>query len=543
MIQRYQVLSQLARGGMGEILLARRIGPAGFEKLVVLKRPLPHLAGSGAVIEALVDEARLLAQINHPNVCQVYDLEETDGQYYLALEYLDGLSLWTLLGGPPIDPRATAGMIEQACDGLDAIHALRGKGGELVHVVHRDISPGNLMLTAAGAVKILDLGIAKTADSADLTPFGRVKGKLPYVAPEQAKGHAIDMRVDIFALGLVLYDLLRGQRPSERIGALAADSLDFTGIPPELADVVRIAVAIDPAARFQSARDMGLAVRRAGAAFGGSFDRNALAGWLAATHANELRQKRGVTSVEASSETQILSLRSVLPVEPPPMRSRETERLELRAVSPPRPTERLELPEHERIEPSSPPPSPSTPRRGRRLAMIAAASVIAGVAVALITARGGNSSAADAAPQTSIAAASSASDAGASTDTPTSASEIGPPTTVAVANDAGVASGADSTSDGIAPDARPPDPPIPPQKLHQDTGDRIKPEPGRISVDSSPWADVRLGSRKLGQTPLYRISFPPGRYRLHAVTEDGHAQNMMVTVEAGREKRIRLEWK
>src|SRR5215470_1096052 len=160
---RYQIITPLARGGMGEVLLARRLGPAGFEKLVVLKRPL-HSAGSRALVSALIEEARLLAHINHPNVCQVYDLEQTGEQFFFTMEYLEGLSMWSMLDGTGremrgIDPCVVCGMFEQVCDGLDAIHTMRLRGGG--YVVHRDLSLGNLFVTERGIVKVLDLGIAK----------------------------------------------------------------------------------------------------------------------------------------------------------------------------------------------------------------------------------------------------------------------------------------------------------------------------------------------------------------------------------------------
>src|SRR6185436_16062239 len=213
---RYQILGQLAQGGMGEILLARRLGPAGFERLVVLKRPLAMPVGSRALVAALIEEAGLLARFSHPNVCQVHDLEEADGQLYLALEFLEGVTMWAMLAGAeaqgePIEPAMVCALFEQVCDGLDAIHGLRGPGGAPAGVVHRDISPGNLFVTEAGAVKILDLGIAKGRESEDRTPFGRIKGKLPYVSPEQAAGKPIDARADLFSLGLVIYDLARGR--------------------------------------------------------------------------------------------------------------------------------------------------------------------------------------------------------------------------------------------------------------------------------------------------------------------------------------------
>lgn len=323
---RYEVLGQLATGGMGEILLARRRGPGGFERLVVLKRPLATSRASRAsrdLAAALIEEARLLAQIDHANVCRLHDLEEADGQYFLALELLEGLPLWTILtcareSRRPIDPRAICGMFEQICDGLDAIHQLRLPDGTPAGVVHRDLSPGNLFVTESGTVKILDLGIAKTAASEDLTPLGTIKGKLPYLAPEQAAGKPVDARTDLFSLGLVLFDTARGSPPpGDRIGALASDELEFDDIAPPLVRVIQRAVHREPAERFGSAAELATAIRAASHALGGSLGRAELAAWLSREFADELEAQRARTQAAMTegvgrTVTRTLTLRSAL---------------------------------------------------------------------------------------------------------------------------------------------------------------------------------------------------------------------------------------
>jgi hypothetical protein len=303
---RYQVLTQLARGGMGEILLARRLGAAGFERLVVLKRPL-HVARSPETVRALIDEARLLAQIHHPNVCHVYDLEEADGDFFFVMEFLDGVSLWAFLDrgarAEPVPPRVLCALFEQACDGLSAIHGLRGAEAG---VVHRDISPSNVFVTRDGVVKILDLGIARSpepAEPAEPAPApapaaaqrGRVRGKPPYCSPEQLAGDRIDARADLFALGLVLHDVARGQRPARDVlGAERARTLELAALPAEIAAIVERAVAPAPDDRFASAGEMLSALRHAAAAYGGSLARSELAAWLTARFARELAQQRAI---------------------------------------------------------------------------------------------------------------------------------------------------------------------------------------------------------------------------------------------------------
>ena len=516
---RYQVVAQLARGGMAEILLARRLGPANFEKLVVLKRPLQVAFGSRAIAEALVDEARLLARINHMNVCQVHDLEEADGQFYLALEYLEGLSLWALLASAeraqlPMDPRAVCGIIAQACDGLDAIHGLRGPDGKLAGVVHRDVSPSNLFLIDSGTVKILDLGIAKAADSEDRTPFGRVKGKLPYIAPEQARGRVVDARADLFALGLVLYDLARTMRPGDRIGAIACESLTFDDMPPAIVDVVRIATAVDPDARFATAKEMGHAVRRAGAALGGWFDRGELARWLAERFADDVAARQqwlaGTAVVDdADTKTQILTLRSALvgdePMLPAPY-TRETEQLDVRSSYVRRAPQR-------RIVPI--------------VGGVAAATVAIVIAILVATTKRGDPEPAPASPPSAPTA-------------PVDMAPVPIPTTMRVAPNqlaAAPTSPAVTAHDTAAPAK------AAVRAVQDKARERARiVEPGQISIDSTPWATVRLDGNTLS-TPVYHVSLAAGRHRLHAVTEDGRAQDVVVVIEPGHERRLQLDWR
>lgn len=503
---RYQVIAQLAQGGMGEILLARQLGPAGFAKLVVLKRPLRMSVGSRAAITALAEEARLLARINHPNVCQVHDLEEADGELFLVLEYLEGLSGWALLTdaeatGRPFEPRVACGLVAQVCDGLDAIHSVRGPNGALAGVVHRDISPGNLFVTATGTAKILDLGIAKQADSEDRTPYGRVKGKLPYLSPEQVAGKAIDARSDLFSLGLVLYDFARGRRPSsDRVGAIACTSLELDTLPSPLVEIVRRAVAVEPAARFASARDMGAALRRADAA-----GHPELADWLAARFADELAQRRarhgGADADAVSSETQILSLQSVLPAddEPPPLRSRATERLVLPDDDEPHPI--------------------AKPARGNRriaVAVIAGVVAIGLVAVAIVSSVARDKPAAASPSPPPPIVAMNAPPAPAPTPPPPAPTPTPEPTPVA-----------------------PPEPELP--KSHPSPRHHTE-SPGSLTIDSRPYAVVRLDGHALGTTPIWRVAVPPGHHKLHASTSDGRERDLAVQIEASRERKILLDW-
>jgi serine/threonine-protein kinase len=204
-IGRYEVLGELATGGMAEIFLGRILGPSGFERPVVIKRILRQLARKESFVAMFLDEARIVAGIRHPNVVQVQELGQEGGELYLVMEYLEGESVASLIRrlvsqGERIDYGLAAHVVAAACAGLHAAH-------EAQNLVHRDVSPQNVFITYDGHVKIIDFGIAKTADRMARTEAGQVKGKFGYMSPEQCRGEALDRRTDVFALGIVLYEL------------------------------------------------------------------------------------------------------------------------------------------------------------------------------------------------------------------------------------------------------------------------------------------------------------------------------------------------
>lgn len=222
---KYRLLRKLAKGGMAEVHLAQADGPAGFSKTLVVKRILPHLAEDSSFVEMFLNEARLAALLNHPNIVQIFDLGEQDGSYYIAMEYVDGPSLRALLRraqavGKPVPPEHAAKIVSLVCDGLGFAHDFVDKGRPL-NLIHRDISPDNVLLSRAGSVKVVDFGIAKAATGNNLTKTGTLKGKIAYMPPEQLKGAPLDRRADIFALGIVLYELLAGAKPFDSTSEVA----------------------------------------------------------------------------------------------------------------------------------------------------------------------------------------------------------------------------------------------------------------------------------------------------------------------------------
>ncbi len=272
---RYELLARLATGGMGEIFLARLEGAAGFEKLYVVKRILPHLADDARFRQMLIAEARIASKLSHANICQVYELGETDGQLYIVMEYLEGVTLLPLLRragkqGVPLDFGLVAGIVQQSCEALHYAHELRDRG-ENLGLVHRDVTPSNIFLTESGIAKVLDFGIAKAKGASTQTQEGTVKGKYAYMAPEQLRGNEIDRRVDIFALGIVVFEMLALRRLFQR----KTDYLTFRAVmeqpipdirryrpdaPEALAFVLARALDRDPDNRFETARQLGTAV-------------------------------------------------------------------------------------------------------------------------------------------------------------------------------------------------------------------------------------------------------------------------------------------
>jgi serine/threonine-protein kinase len=208
----YEILYELKTGGMGAVLLGRRRGPGAFEQLVAIKTILPEHAQAPAVRAMFLDEATILARLVHPAVATVHDFGEADGALYMVMEYVAGIGFREAMAHG-MAPEVAARAIAEACRGVHAAHELRDLSGQLLGVVHRDISPDNLMLGFDGQVKVIDFGIALVKNrQSPVTEFGAIKGKPPYMSPEQIKNAALDRRSDVFSLGVVLWELLTGHR-------------------------------------------------------------------------------------------------------------------------------------------------------------------------------------------------------------------------------------------------------------------------------------------------------------------------------------------
>ena len=275
---RYELLYPFAEGGMAAVWVARVQGKHGFEKLVAVKTILPHLAGDQGFRTMFLDEAAIASRIRHPNVADIDDLGEESGTLYMVLEWITGDS-WSRLYQAvvkqghvfPID--ALLRIAADACGGLHAAHELRGENGALLNVVHRDVSPQNILVTTSGVTKVIDFGIAKALDRmSEETRTGTLKGKLAYAAPEQVKGRGLDRRADVWAMGTILYHYLSGQFPYEGKNDLATLKNLTSGrrppplpesVPAHIASIVMTALSPLPDQRYATALDMQRALEAA----------------------------------------------------------------------------------------------------------------------------------------------------------------------------------------------------------------------------------------------------------------------------------------
>ncbi|MGI5860697.1 MAG: protein kinase domain-containing protein [Myxococcales bacterium] len=273
---RYELLKRIAAGGMGEVFLARQAGLEGFEKLLVVKVLLPHLAEDEEFTTMFLDEARIAARLNHPNIGQIYDLGEVDGAYFIAMEYIHGddvVRLWkTARAKEKFVPLPLAVRIAaDAGAGLDYAHKAVDANNRPLNLVHRDVSPQNILVTFDGAVKLIDFGVAKAAGRMSRTATGTLKGKYSYMSPEQAKGMEIDRRSDIFALGVVLYEMATSVRLFKRDTEIStlravtdceimAPSQINPQVDPLLESVIMKALEPDPEKRYQDAQAFRLAL-------------------------------------------------------------------------------------------------------------------------------------------------------------------------------------------------------------------------------------------------------------------------------------------
>ena len=342
---RYEIVGPLATGGMAEVLLGRVRGPSGFERPVVLKRILPHYSRIPDFRQMFLDEARIVANVRHRNVVAVHELGEDDGELYLVMEYLEGESLSSVLRGIRKHRRAMplrlgAHVVAEAAAGLHAAHELTRPDGVSLEVVHRDVSPHNLFVLYDGQVKVIDFGIAKGKSSSSVTQTGHVKGKFAYMAPEQCRAEQLDRRADVFALGIVLYEVTTGHRLFDRdndlliLRAVTEDPIKLpsavvAGYPADLEVIVMKALARDRNDRYPSGavmrRDLLAWIRAQPVDDSPEEELSAVMGWLFADRIAE--KKAALLAIQGGSAVASIpvgdpSLRSLLDPKSPAARER-----------------------------------------------------------------------------------------------------------------------------------------------------------------------------------------------------------------------------
>jgi serine/threonine protein kinase len=264
-----RLLGELARGGMGVVHLGEIQGPGGFAKRVVVKELKPELATDARYRDMFLDEARIAARLSHPNIVQTFEVASAGDRWFMVLEHLEGASLDRVIRalGPALTPAVAARIVCDVLAALHHAHELRNDAGEPLAIVHRDVSPRNVFVTLDGAVKLLDFGVAKSRGRSAETTAGVVKGSVGYMSPDHVTGATIDRRADVFAAGVLLREMLLGEKlwdprlaDLEVIGALAAHAIpafpEGRGVPEALVAIARRATAGQRSERFASAHDM-----------------------------------------------------------------------------------------------------------------------------------------------------------------------------------------------------------------------------------------------------------------------------------------------
>lgn len=320
---KYYLLEKLAVGGMAEIYKSKTFGVDGFEKLLVIKRILPHCAADKEFITMLIDEAKLSVLLSHANIVQVFDLGKVGEDYFIAMEFIHGINLRDILyrnrdAGKPLPVDISAYVVSEICKGLDYAHRKTDNQNKPLGIVHRDISPQNILISYEGEVKIVDFGIAKAAMNISHTMAGMLKGKIAYMSPEQATGQKIDQRTDIFSTGILLYEMLTGQKlytgetQFEVLKKIRSEQITEKDLPAHLPAGIRKilakALAFDVDQRYQSAGDLQTDLTRFLYTAYSDFSPRRLSNYLKEMFAEEMQNDRASSMRVVVTEQQTASM-------------------------------------------------------------------------------------------------------------------------------------------------------------------------------------------------------------------------------------------
>jgi eukaryotic-like serine/threonine-protein kinase len=573
---KYTLVAKLAVGGMAEIFLARLAGAAGFEKLVCVKRILPHLAKDTNLVGMFLAEAKIAAAISHHNVCQVFELGEIDGRYFIAMEYLEGVPFSCFrrrdMYPPPPDPRLVATLGIQACEGLHHAHQLKRTDGSLLEVVHRDVSSNNLFCTVDGVVKVLDFGIAKVQDASVRTSTGSVKGTYAYMAPEQLRGERLDRRTDVFAMGIVLWEMFARKHLFKRetdfltFQAITTDPIPDISefrpdVPPELCAVIAKALSRKPDDRYATTRALGEDLGKSIFDYGGPLTSSELSDVVAeAFEARLADQKKlikiaregGVLELDdelgpsvghgTSMVTTPVSMLSkpgeVSFIPAPPLPRRTSKPME--AVVPQRVSDVFPAYRSSRVLDVPEVPITQVPQLTRSKApLILFLLLLLGVGGAafyfFVWASNDKPKQAASGSDVTIVATDGVDAAiGGSYQTRVDAAEV----------DAGsVAVDAAPVIVDAAPvvvDAAP----LPDSGTQVKKPPPVRGPPGHITIDSAPvWATIYIDGKSYGATPLPRLTLSAGTHRVRAVNASGASQFATITIESGKvAQSYRFKW-
>lgn len=555
-IGKYQIITQLSVGGMAELFLGFTSGPGGFRKYVAIKRILPHVRSHEAFVRMFLDEARITAALSHPNIAQVYELGHEEDGLFLAMEFIAGRNLDQLTSAyerrqQPIPLGLSVAVIRDVCLALHSAHTFTNASGQHSPIVHRDVAQKNVMVGYDGVVKLLDFGIAKARDSLERTRAGMVKGTAGYMSPEQVRGEPLDGRSDLFAAGVVLWELITGERlfAAETAREEMTSILDTPVRPPRhplepmsegLSAAILKSLERDPKNRFQSGKEMARALEQAAGSLMFDVDQRT------AVMRELFEEKMAVTrelleSANAAVESE--PVMAALLQKPEPARKPGTQqRAEALRKGKPSPAnvpgpssptrgEDTEPPEKKTRSPETR-PAPRTkedPTPGNRTL-----NIVLGVVVVVSILLGGGYLAlilthkldADLPPAPTAKALEAswpkplpesgqlAVTASESPDAGTSASGT------AVADAKGSQGGDKEAASGKEGDEKPSKP--------------VRGPTGKMTLIINPEAEVFLGKRSLGKTPLFNVSLPEGTHLLRIVGPDKKPRKLSVPIEAGK---------
>ncbi len=570
-VGRYTLLAKIAIGGMAEIWLAKQEGPRGFEKVVVVKKIVDALSRDPEFVEMFLDEARIAAQLNHPNVVQIFDLGEAAGSYYIAMEYLAGENLASIVragikAGHPLPIPYAVRIVASAAEGLAHAHAKTTPDGKPLNIVHRDVSPQNIIVTYDGQVKVVDFGIARAANRSSRTLGNQLKGKASYMSPEQARGQNVDGRSDQFALAIVLFELVTRSRlfqfdePLMALQAVASPERLPSAtsrnpeVPEALSNILARALERNPADRYPTCRNFQSALedwlRRQDDAPGSA----EVAAYMAALFRDRIRERhRLVESARAGELTPSVAHKGLKNDTEQSMPGRSTQMRELEAQKPRRKVGHLAAvaasgallavigatllvskltsdAEPDESAAGAPAAEPASADLGKSPPVASAARAqaasSAGV-LAIETDPPGASVAVDGiarGPSPVVLSelrpgdyAISASAKGRQPASKTVSVRAGERTQVVLVLPAETSRPAPSPSESVRPKAAP------------------KAARGLLSLNTVPWTEVYLGSRKLGDTPLIDVPLPAGTHVLRLVNaEKGVSSSIEVEIRPGQ---------